>query len=66
MNAYKFQNQRLSDLLYSLSEIKSLERIRYTTSHPKDFTEDLVQAHAECKKLMPLLHLPVQSGSTKI
>ena len=66
MNAYKFQNQKLSDLLYSLSEIKSLERIRYTTSHPKDFTEDLVQAHAECKKLMPLLHLPVQSGSTKI
>ncbi len=66
VNAYKFKNQRLSDLLYSLSQIKSLERIRYTTSHPKDFTEDLVQAHAECKKLMPLLHLPVQSGSTKI
>ena len=66
VNAYKFKNQRLSDLLYSLSQIKSLERIRYTTSHPKDFTEDLVQAHVECKKLMPLLHLPVQSGSTKI
>ena len=66
VNAYNFKNQRLSDLLYSLSKIKSLERIRYTTSHPKDFTDDLIEVHAECKKLMPLLHLPVQSGSTKI
>ena len=52
--------------MYLLSEIKNLERIRYTTSHPKDFTDDLIEAHGECKKLMPLLHLPVQSGSTKI
>ncbi len=66
VNAYNFKNQRLSDLLYSLSKIKDLERIRYTTSHPKDFTEDLIQAHGECDKLMPLLHLPIQSGSTKI
>ena len=66
VNAYNFKNQRLSDLLYSLSEIKNLERIRYTTSHPKDFTDDLIEVHGECKKLMPLLHLPVQSGSTKI
>ena len=66
VNAYNFKNQRLSDLLYSLSKIKDLERIRYTTSHPKDFTDDLIEVHGECKKLMPLLHLPVQSGSTKI
>ena len=66
VNAYNWKNQRLSDLLYSLSEIKDLKRIRYTTSHPKDFTEDLIKAHSECNKLMPLLHLPVQSGSTKI
>ena len=66
VNAYNFKKQRLSDLLYSLSEIKSLKRIRYTTSHPKDFTYDLIEAHGKCKKLMPLLHLPVQSGSTKI
>jgi len=66
VNAYNFKNQRLADLLYSLSEIKNLERIRYTTSHPKDFTDDLIEVHGECKKLMPLLHLPVQSGSTKI
>ena len=66
VNAYTFKNKRLSDLLYSLNKIKNLERIRYTTSHPKDFTDDLIEAHRECKKLMPLLHLPVQSGSTKI
>ena len=52
--------------MHSLNEIKYLERIRYTTSHPKDFTDDLIQAHVECNKLMPLIHLPVQSGSTRI
>ena len=66
VNAYHSKTQSFSDLLYSLSRIKNLERIRYTTSHPKDFTDDLIQAHVDCKKLMPLLHLPVQSGSTKI
>ena len=66
VNAYNFKDKKLSDLLYSLNEIKDLKRIRYTTSHPKDFTNDLIDAHGECKKLMPLLHLPVQSGSTKI
>ena len=66
VNAYNSKKQRLSDLIYSLSEIKNLKRIRYTTSHPNDFTDDLIEAHEKCKKLMPLLHLPVQSGSTKI
>ncbi len=66
VNAYNFKDKKLSDLLNSLNEIKDLKRIRYTTSHPKDFTNDLIDAHGECKKLMPLLHLPVQSGSTKI
>ena len=66
VNAYRFKDKRLSDLLYCLNEIKNLKRIRYTTSHPKDFSEDLFEAHNSCKKLMPLLHLPVQSGSTKI
>jgi len=66
VNAYCYNNKKLSDLLYLLSEIKSLERIRYTTSHPKDFSNDLIKAHSKCRKLMPLLHLPVQSGSTKI
>ncbi len=66
VNAYNYDNKRLSDLLYALNEIKSLERIRYTTSHPKDFTKDLIDVYGDCKKLMPLLHLPVQSGSNKV
>jgi tRNA-2-methylthio-N6-dimethylallyladenosine synthase len=66
VNAYNFKNKKLSDLLYSLNEIKDLKRIRYTTSHPRDFTDDLVEAHNKCEKLMPLLHLPIQSGSVKI
>jgi tRNA-2-methylthio-N6-dimethylallyladenosine synthase len=66
VNAYNFQNKRLSDLIYDISKINNLKRIRYTTSHPKDFTKDLIDAHKNCKKLMPLIHLPVQSGSNKI
>ncbi len=66
VNAYNYKKYRLSDLIYTLSEIKNLKRIRYTTSHPKDFTEDLVKAHDNIEKLMPLIHLPVQSGSNKI
>ena len=70
VNAYNYKNQvktfHLSDLIYELSELKELKRIRYTTSHPKDVTEDLIKAHQDCKKLMPILHLPVQSGSSNI
>ena len=47
-------------------KIKNLYRIRYTTSHPIDFTDDLINVHAETHKLMPLIHLPVQSGSNQI
>ena len=66
VNAYNFENNKLSNLLYKLNKINNLKRIRYTTSHPKDVTSDLIEAHEKCEKLMPLLHLPVQSGSTKI
>ena len=66
VNAYKNNNRRLSDIIYALEERKNLKRIRYYTSHPKDMTTDLFKAHKDCKKLMPLLHLPVQSGSDKI
>ena len=66
VNAYNFKNQKLSNLLIELNKIKNLKRIRYTTSHPKDITNDLINAHEKCEKLMPILHLPVQSGSTKI
>jgi tRNA-2-methylthio-N6-dimethylallyladenosine synthase len=66
VNAYNFEGKRLSDLILEIAQINDLKRIRYTTSHPRDFTEDLIQAHKDCKKLMPLIHLPVQSGSNKI
>ena len=67
VNAYNFENKKkLPDLIYALNEIKELKRIRYTTSHPKDFTKELVEVHKNCNKLMPLLHLPIQSGSSKI
>ncbi len=66
VNAYNFEGKRLSDLILEISKINDLKRIRYTTSHPKDFTQDLIDAHKDCEKLMPLIHLPVQSGSNKI
>ena len=70
VNAYYYQEQnkhfKLSDIIYELNKLKNLIRIRYTTSHPKDVTEDLINIHKNCEKLMPILHLPVQSGSTKI
>lgn len=56
----------LAQLIWKLENISGLERIRYTTSHPNDMTDDLIDAHANCQKLMPYLHLPVQSGSNKI
>ena len=66
VNAYNYENKRLSDLILEISKINNLKRIRYTTSHPRDFTEDLIEVHKNCEKLMPLVHLPVQSGSDKI
>ncbi len=66
VNAYNFEDNRLSDLIFEISKINDLKRIRYTTSHPKDFTQDLIDVHKDCEKLMPLIHLPVQSGSNKI
>ena len=70
VNAYEYKNQirkyRLSDIIFKLNDLKEIKRIRYTTSHPKDVTKDLIEAHKDCDKLMPILHLPVQSGSLKI
>jgi tRNA-2-methylthio-N6-dimethylallyladenosine synthase len=60
------RNVGLAGLVAELSRIEGIERLRYTTSHPRDMTEDLIAAHAENSKLMPYLHLPVQSGSDKI
>jgi tRNA-2-methylthio-N6-dimethylallyladenosine synthase len=56
----------LARLVAELSRIKGIERLRYTTSHPRDMTDDLIAAHAENPKLMPYLHLPVQSGSDRV
>ena len=56
----------LGDLIRLVAQIEGLERIRYTTSYPSKITENLVQAHAEVEKLMPYIHLPIQSGSNKI
>ena len=70
VNAYFFRDKeksyRLSDLILELDKIKELKRIRYTTSHPKDMTEDLIECYSITKKLMPFIHLPIQSGSDKI
>ena len=52
--------------MVELEKIPEIQRIRYTTSHPKDMTEDLIDIYKYSKKLMPLIHLPVQSGSDKI
>lgn len=56
----------LAQLINAVSQIPEIKRIRYTTSHPRDMDDDLIAAHGEIEKLMPFLHLPVQSGSDKI
>jgi len=66
VNAYNNGDYRLSNLILEIEKISGIERIRYTTSHPKDMTEDLIEVYKQSKKLMPLVHLPVQSGSNKI
>ena len=66
VNAYKSESLKLSDLILEIEKLKGIKRIRYTTSHPKDMSEDLIETYKNSKKLMPLVHLPVQSGSNKI
>ncbi len=66
VNAYKDGKNRLSNLIIEIEKITDIKRIRYTTSHPKDMTDDLIDVYKNSQKLMPLVHLPVQSGSDKI
>ena len=66
VNAYNFEGVSLSSLINSISQIVEIERIRFMTSHPKDMTDELINAFGNVPKLMPFLHLPVQSGSNKI
>ena len=56
----------LADLIWKLSELPGLGRIRFVTSHPNEMTLDLIAAFRDCPKLMPYLHLPIQSGSDKV
>ncbi len=66
VNAYDGDGSTLAKLVRKLATIDGLDRIRYTTSHPRDMGDDLIEAHGELPQLMPYLHLPVQAGSDKI
>ncbi len=66
VNAWSDGGRGLAELIREVAGIDGLERIRYTTSHPADMTDALIAAHGEVEKLMPYLHLPVQSGSNRI
>ncbi len=66
VNAWADEDLDLADLIRALAKIDGLERIRYTTSHPMDMSDELIAAHGEVEKLMPYLHLPVQSGSNRV
>jgi tRNA-2-methylthio-N6-dimethylallyladenosine synthase len=66
VNAYHGHDGGLAGLIWALNDVDGLERIRFTTSHPNDMDDALIDAHGTCEKLMPYLHLPVQSGSDRI
>ena len=66
VNAYKDGKYKLSNLILEIEKLSAIKRIRYTTSHPKDMSDDLIEVYKNSKKLMPLIHLPVQSGSDKV
>ncbi len=66
VNAYEYENFRLSNLIFEIEKIPEILRIRYMTSHPNDMSDDLIETYKTSKKLMPLIHLPVQSGSDKV
>ncbi|MFY0690421.1 MAG: tRNA (N6-isopentenyl adenosine(37)-C2)-methylthiotransferase MiaB [Paracoccaceae bacterium] len=66
VNAYHGHDKGLAGLIWQLAEIDGLDRIRFTTSHPNDMDDALIEAHGTCDKLMPYLHLPVQAGSDRI
>ena len=70
VNAYSFEGKskvyRLSDLINELEKFTEIKRIRYTTSHPRDMTDDLIECYSNSKKLQPFVHLPIQSGSDKV
>ncbi len=66
VNAYNNEGLKLSDLIFEIEKISQIDRIRYMTSHPRDMTDDLINVYKDSKKIMPLIHLPVQSGSDNV
>tara|TARA_Y100000590_G_scaffold429952_1_gene543069 strand:+ start:208 stop:1500 length:1293 start_codon:yes stop_codon:yes gene_type:complete len=70
VNAYSFRENnkeyKISDLINYIEKFSEIARIRYTTSHPKDMSDDLIECYKKSKKLMPFVHLPIQSGSDRI
>ena len=70
VNAYNYKEKnfeyKISNIINELEKYSELKRVRYTTSHPIDMTEDLISCYSSNKKLMPFIHLPIQSGSNKI
>jgi len=70
VNAYNYEEKnktyKLSDIIMELEKINEIKRIRYTTSHPIDMTDDLIECYKNSKKLVPFIHLPIQSGSNRI
>ena len=70
VNAYSYKENskefKISSLINHLNQYSELERIRYTTSHPRDMTDDLIDCYSSSQKLMPFVHLPIQSGSNRM
>jgi tRNA-2-methylthio-N6-dimethylallyladenosine synthase len=66
VNSYAYEKTRFSGLLQSMNEIKGLQRIRFTTSHPKDLSHELIQCFARLEKLCSHVHLPFQAGSNRV
>jgi tRNA-2-methylthio-N6-dimethylallyladenosine synthase len=70
VNAYRGSGdngpESLAQLVAHLSQISGIDRIRYTTSHPRDMSDDLIEAHRSNEKLMPYLHLPIQAGNDRV
>ncbi len=70
VNSYRGESSSgvcdFADLIYMLNDVEGLERIRFMTSHPKDLSDKLIQAYVDCDKLCDYIHLPVQSGSSRV